>query len=44
MGLTQPGTPCMLRSATVRAEVRVLALPLSDIVHLAESRASLVPC
>lgn len=33
------------RSATVRAEgpVRSLALPLSDIVHLAESRPSLVP-
>ncbi|SEB03774.1 cyclic nucleotide-binding domain-containing protein [Variovorax sp. YR216] len=33
------------RSATVRAEgpVRGLSLPLSDIVHLAESRPSLVP-
>lgn len=33
------------RSATVRAEgpVRTLALPLPDIVHLAESRPSLVP-
>ena len=33
------------RSATVRAEgpVRSLVLPLSDIVHLAESRPSLVP-
>ncbi|MEJ8858128.1 cyclic nucleotide-binding domain-containing protein [Variovorax robiniae] len=33
------------RSATVRAEgpVRTLALPLADIVHLAESRPSLVP-